>query len=177
MKKFPALLLVFIVAMLGTGVIHNRYSPQKEDVVLRKDYAAYLKAVFPAHSRQIFDVGDLTIYSLEASDGGYEGANTFHGSKVLGSAKLTSDGAAKLRSAFYTNAPKDGIGALCFWPRMGIRAQQGNQTLDLLICFECGHIDSCYGDKQVENQFSSQGRESFKDIYKQAGLQLDKTGR
>jgi hypothetical protein len=61
---------------------------------------------------------------------------------VLGKTNITNPKVkAELISALYSGLKKDVSFAFCFNPRHGIRVVNGNQRLDLVICFECGRID------------------------------------
>ena len=172
MKKFATAASICAVAILGAYIISSRMSANAPQQV-KPNYPQYLKAVFPADSQNVFDRSqNITLYSIKADDGGYEGKNTFHGFKVLGSTKLSAELGKEIRTAFYSNAAKQGMRALCFWPHHGIRAQHEGKTVDILICFKCGHIYSYYGGKEMRNEFASEGREPFNNIYNRANLDI-----
>lgn len=78
----------------------------------------------------------------------------FHGHGIIGQVALSGEARAKLLASFYDgftlpySPPRaDGrtdlkqIGLGCFNPRHGIRAVSGGKTVDLLICFECRHVE------------------------------------
>src|SRR5262249_9144066 len=66
----------------------------------------------------------------------------FHGYEILVRAKVEkaeqrAEGAIALGKALHW---AEDLKALCFRPRHGLRAVQGKQTVDLVICFECNRM-------------------------------------
>ena len=64
--------------------------------------------------------------------------------------------------------------ALCFNPRHAIRAKKGNDTVELLICFECGQIQirSPWATNYLE--ITPDPAPTFNKVLKQAGVPLPK---
>jgi hypothetical protein len=94
---------------------------------------------------------DFTLFSLNPDpDFEHKSTNTFQNHVILGQIKIVkmttritlitalNDGI----SAENENVPP-GVGVLlpdCFNPRHGIRVKNGDETVELLICFECAQI-------------------------------------
>jgi hypothetical protein len=91
--------------------------------------------------------GRLFLYSLNPSDPKGHGTNTdniFHGFPILGGVEIH---AADERRALVTSLANgirenNGISAMCFNPRHGLRIVTDSVQRDLTICFQCGNIYS-----------------------------------
>jgi len=66
----------------------------------------------------------------------------FHNYRVRRKIEIrTRNGRDELLRALYKGiADSDGSFAMCFNPRHGIRASMGDETVDVVICFECSSI-------------------------------------
>ncbi len=66
----------------------------------------------------------------------------FHDFGVLGKAEIKdmTQREALLKALYQGIAESDGMVAACFNPRHGISASLGDETVDLLICYECQSI-------------------------------------
>jgi hypothetical protein len=127
--------------------------------------------IFTAKTWRIFNKSqDLTIYALAGEEGPNGGKNTFRNFRILESTRLSPLLATELRAAFRTNSTKATLSALCFFPHHGIRARHEGETVDLVICFQCGLIHSYEGETLTQNPFSPEGRDAFDAIFRRAGL-------
>jgi len=99
----------------------------------------------------------------------------FHKHKVLGRTTVTDPVTRKLlysslQSGARWNLP---FPALCFNPRHGIRATAEGRTIDLVICFECSHVEVWQGESLLTTFFVGQSPESvFDQVLRDAGLPL-----
>ena len=100
----------------------------------------------------------------------------FHGYGVLGRTTIRDAGDIKtLASAFLKGRRQGGNAFLCFDPRHGIHVRNGDQDLDLVICFECAQGYLYFGSFDgLWYGISSSPRPSFDQVYKKAGLQIAK---
>ena len=101
---------------------------------------------------------------------------TFHGFGVLGRATIRDTGDIKtLAEAFLKGRREGGEALLCFDPRHGIHIRQGDQDLDLVICFECEQGYLYFGSFNGRwFGVSESPRPSFDQVFKKAGLQIAK---
>jgi len=100
--------------------------------------------------RQVLDHSEkFILYSLlEEPPDPDENKLKFHDYVILGQIQVVAaQDRAELLAALYESAGK-GEAAGCFVPRHGIHAVRGNKTVDLLICFQCGHLH-IYGEHGV----------------------------
>ncbi|MDB6121223.1 MAG: hypothetical protein JWQ71_216 [Pedosphaera sp.] len=102
----------------------------------------------PAQVTMALDKGEkFVLYSLESTKLDATGQKSsvtkqFHGFRVLGKTEIKKPDARKeLLGALYQGiADSSGAIAKCFNPRHGISVTYSNETVDLLICFECHQI-------------------------------------
>lgn len=78
----------------------------------------------------------------------------FHRHQILGQSSVTN---RKLREELVQSLADGikhsrGIASKCFNPRHGIQARRGTNTLDLVICFECGSLQ-LYRDQVRDGVF------------------------
>ena len=86
------------------------------------------------------DATSFELYSLDPMERTEFDANTgFHGWKVLGTIKVDdATTRAKLTDALSSGiAENDGMVAMCFDPRHGIRVTSEGRQYDYVICFHC----------------------------------------
>ncbi|MEX1024183.1 MAG: hypothetical protein WD226_03815 [Planctomycetota bacterium] len=98
----------------------------------------------------------------------------FHGYGIRGRATVTGSTASELLDAIGRACREnDGQVALCFNPRHAIRATAGEDTVDLVICFEClsfrlfTNDDDAYG-----NDLAATQEPEVSAIYRAAGLSI-----
>jgi len=141
-------LLLLSTALISAAVVWFIFGPS---AIIINSGLTYQKPIL-ANSQQFI------LYSLDPSSGHelidsddpdakrkaelIKGKEKFHGFVVLGKTNITNPKVkARLISALYNGVGKGDGGAFCFDPHHGIRVVNGNQKLDLVICFECGKID------------------------------------
>lgn len=64
----------------------------------------------------------------------------FHGYKVLSNKKVSAEADKQKLTETLLPSIGEGMMARCFFPRHGLRATFNNNTVELLICFECGFV-------------------------------------
>ncbi len=142
-----------IISLLITAVIFWNY--------LRQPDAEQIAQVFPNNSYQIFNRGEkITLYSLEPKES-IDGNETFHGYKILKETLIDSSSKQFLLKRSLTNGMIGSHGAACFNPRHGLRIVDGEKTVDIVICFECGNFVTHYDGKTGEGSVESIPAEFF----------------
>jgi hypothetical protein len=99
----------------------------------------------------------------------------FRGWMVLGKTVVKQAAARKSVTDAIDLSVGRGQVAKCFEPRHGVRATDGDKTVDLVICFRCGQVYCYYDPKKDEyTQISiHKGMQpSFDEILKTAGIPL-----
>ncbi len=106
---------------------------------------------FPSNSYQTFSNGKkLTLYSIEPFKK-FENSEKFLNYSVISKSEIHDGSFQKfLKHAFLNDASTTLQGAACFNPRHGLRISDGSETLDILICYECGNFATIFGDKKGE---------------------------
>ncbi len=105
-------------------------------------------------------------------------AETFHGYRILGAADV-DDPTTRRRIVELVYDGVDGnttTVAACFDPRHGIRATQGDRSIDLVICFECLQLklyDSGTADGGSGLLTSRSPEPEMTRIFNELGLTLD----
>ncbi len=125
MRVLPWVVLSALASLAGCG---SRYD---EDV--------------PPTDRGILEgAEELMIFALRphpttAEEPLKAGEEAFHDFKVLGRATVADARRAELIELVRKGIDaSDGVAALCFLPRHGVRATgRGNDVVDLVICYEC----------------------------------------
>ncbi len=98
----------------------------------------------------------------------------FHGYRVLGQIELSSAGERRqLLEAIYRGIHEsEGMAAACFNPRHGIHAVRAQDTVDLVICFECLSMQ-VYGPSGRDSVLTHSSVEpSVSAIYRSNGLKI-----
>ena len=100
----------------------------------------------------------------------------FHGYSQLGTIQIPAGPErTNLLIALYGGITNAGWGAWCFEPRHGIRATQGSNSLDLVICFECGRIQcSSSTGTNFALRTTETPAETFNGILRKAKIPLAK---
>jgi hypothetical protein len=131
----------------------------------------------PSETWDVLDQADeWEVYSLFPDQEEKGLSDRFCGWPVLGKATVCDPETRKrLRRALATGTARYQMlnGSNCFWPRHGIRATHGGRTVDLAICFQCGHIYQSDG-KQIGTSGDTQP--VFNAVLKDAGLRLAPSG-
>lgn len=104
-------------------------------------------------------------------------SDTFHDYTILGRIEIPSqEGRAELLLNALYKGIKDSDGTVykCFEPRHGISATLAGETVDLVICFECGQI-VVYEKKDVKAVIISRSPlPTFNQVLKLEGLPIAK---
>ena len=113
-------------------------------------------------------------YSLEPLKKNEEG-DKLHGWFVLGKVKIKCEEQKQIIESLYKSiADSNGVGARCFAPRHGIRAKKGEETVDLLVCFECYKVLIIKGDKRGQETLTASAQKVFDKILEKHNITLAK---
>lgn len=129
-------------------------------------------AFAPAIYETLANADHLDIYSLEGTEVKKEG---FQGWTILGkTAVMNKDVKSRLLESLVKGIKESkNRAALCFDPRHGIRAAHAGRTLDLVICFECGHVYIYLDGAQQESLTTTRSPEPiFDQVLKDAKVPL-----
>jgi hypothetical protein len=128
---------------------------------LRQPNAEQIAKAFPEDSFEVFNNGkNITLYSLEPQEKN-DRNDTFHGYKILKETVIDSSSKQFLLKRSLTNGMIGSHGAACFNPRHGLRIVDGEKTVDIVICFECGNFETHYDGKTGESSVESHLAEFF----------------
>lgn len=105
---------------------------------------------FPGDSRALLEDADTFEMLSLSPDGNPEAIlpktpNTsghFHGWRILGRTPVRAPQQRKQLLAALYNSMGGSCGAMCFNPRHGIHASKNGKTVDLIICFGCGRLQT-----------------------------------
>lgn len=132
-------LKAFAVVVLSPSMVLNNYAQDHVPKVASKVF----EKAFPTNSLNIFtNCQSMVVYSLDSSKVLSVGQG-FHQWRVVNTVSVKH---TAIQNQIVTNVLAEiknserGIPPTCFKPRYGIRVTQGKKTLDLVICFECGHL-------------------------------------
>jgi hypothetical protein len=168
MSLGSSFLLAAVVGALLTSVARASDAQEGAHGRAQSEPSAALEMAFPSNSFSVFsNCQSLVLYSLDPSKILPLGQG-FHQWRIVSTAAVEQ---ATLRREVFErviDGVKKGVGGVppaCFKPRHGIRASLGGKAVDLLICFDCGHL-YCYvgatngyavfhGDKQTRSLFDS----------------------
>jgi hypothetical protein len=129
--------------------------------------------------RGLDDADEWELYSLRPVQPRSFKGESFHGWPVLGKTTIKDpDTRKRLRAALArgANLISQGLpGPMCFNPRHGIRATHGDQTIDLLICFECEQVEA-HGAMDYYFHIMGSQQEPFDAVLKEAGVPLPRPG-
>ena len=137
---------------------------------------------FPAETRKVLDSGDrFVLLSIDPTHPALRGESdsqpkeTFHGYSVLGKTEIRDqkERAALLGALYKGIADSGGFVGLCFNPRHGISATLGDETVDLLICFECLSIQ-VYAKEQKTILTTASPQSTFNRALERASLPIAK---
>ena len=144
--------------------------------------AKQVVSAFGADGRDVLEAPDrMTLFTLnpvQVADGKLSPeAERLRNYGVLGKAEITDPTIRRrLVEAVYEGLKADGAGpANCFFPRHGLRFEKGEQTIEVLICFECTWV-YVYPDG-AENEtrllFSAGVKPVFDSVIKPLKLKQD----
>lgn len=147
-KKLIALGVCLGIAFLAVVVwVKSRPEPMREGYDPKQNGLS-------ADTRKVLETGDrFILLSLEPTHPGLRSESapppkeTFHDYAVLGKTEiLNPKDRTELLGALYQGiAESRGLIAACFNPRHGISAKLGDESVDLVICFECLSIQTYVG--------------------------------
>lgn len=136
-----------------------------------------VQTAIPADNRQILDHSQqFYLYSLDPHPLEVKADEDFHDTRILTRTLVTNPRArASLLTAFY-NGIEEGNGDQmgCFDPQIGIRAVRNGQTVDLVICYACLHVEiyDRHGFRSAST--SNSPLPVFIRILSEAGVTLDR---
>lgn len=117
-----------------------------------------------------------TLYSIDPVRSGFL-RPTFHGYRILGSARLTGKQQRIAIWEFESAVSNwNGITAECFNPRHGLRVISGGQAFDLVLCFECHQVEIFAHDKLTAELGATGTPEVLNAILKRTGVPLAPPG-
>jgi hypothetical protein len=153
------LLLALVGMLAGVGFVRGAEKKMPDDV----------KAVLEKPD-------SLELFSLEPNDED-KSDKGFYGWKVLGKTEIKdAEGRKKVVDALLKGvSDSDGTVARCFIPRHGLRAKQGDKTVELVICFECAQIKTYTGkddNKPAGATVTKSPEATFDGVLKAAGVPL-----
>jgi hypothetical protein len=130
-------------------------------------------------TKKILDEADhFTLFSIQPGDDPPAGWELLHGYAVLGHAEIHDKKQRNaLLTAFYDAvANSNGDVGTCFLPRHAIRAVSGNESVDLVICFQCIQVE-IYRPGQSEKKvvpITDSPKSVFDHAVERAGLRKAK---
>ena len=114
----------------------------------------------------------IELFSLNPEPPDKTTVDKFHGWEVLGQAQLDQESAAKITTALLdgiANAPN--YVAACFNPRHGLRITGDENSIDVVICFECVQVYVYSGETRLANLRVAQSPlKSFDAVVNSHGL-------
>ena len=129
-------------------------------------------------SRRILDESEKVIllsldpvYSKEPST---QTAEKFHYYPVLGRVEIKDANLKhELLRALYKGVEDSlGLAAACFNPRHGIRAENGTNWIELVICFECSYMEEHGTGASDGAHTTGSPAETFNRVLKDAGVPI-----
>src|SRR5918993_1481937 len=139
MKK-AVIVIIASVSICGTFLFAAHGSAN------RKPAPEQPRKAFPNDSYEVFTKSQqVTLYSLEPEKR-IAGKELFHGYSVLGETEVSSQKLQSELKSSLVKAMAGAYGAACFNPRHGLRLLNGDKTVDIVICFECGTTVIYYGE-------------------------------
>jgi hypothetical protein len=119
----------------------------------------------------------LTIFSIDGrwndrGQGVPPAVGEFRGYPLLGSVEI-KDAAERKRliAALKKSVSGEVSMAKCYWPRHAIRAVENGQTVEYVLCFECGNFEEFLNDVRVRYVTVDSGaRPTFDEPLERAGV-------
>ena len=126
-------------------------------------------AALPADATAILEQApQITLYSISSNATAREKLDqkkTFHGYKIRSRVELKDDAKSEALGKLYSAIAEDPPPARCFVPRHGIRAESGNRSVDLVICFECSQLRLYVdGKEQIGHTLSAKPEQLFNSL-------------
>lgn len=149
MRKAGRIFLYGFIGIMLTVLIFSFW------LLSRQPSNEQINKAFPSDSFKLFNDGkNITLYSLKPG-GQIESKEDFHYFTVLGKTEVKSGSSRFLLKHFLVNGMVSAYGAACFNPRHGLRILDEEKTLDVVICFECGHFVTYYDNQTGEGELES----------------------
>jgi serine beta-lactamase-like protein LACTB len=117
----------------------------------------------------------LSVRTTSFLDTGGAASDAFHGTTVLGRVDVTNpaDRARLIESLHDSIEGWNGAAARCiFNPRHALVATAGDRTAEILICFECGDVETHCGDERRFLHLVPDTGAPFDDVLRAAGVPL-----
>ena len=132
----------------------------------------------PAEARAVLESADeLVLYALHPNEQvqGNERTLNLQEFVALGRATVKDDAHRNvLKQLFRGVEDWNGMMAHCFMPRHGIRAIKGDNTVDLVVCFECMQLYVYVDDQRLDTIGIGNGVEpAVSALFEAAGLEID----
>jgi hypothetical protein len=161
---------LFLLVALGTLLASSNLAQPNKQPAQKRMLAkvpvptkAQMQKVFPDASGDLFQRGQqITVFWIERS-AIPQGQSSFHGYHIRGEHKVTTLGLQeRLKSGIEEAIATDpGFGATCFHPVHGLRVSDGNQSVDMIICFGCGRFAVFSGESEREGTLGKSGDTEF----------------
>ena len=137
-----------------------------------------LKQTVPEELKNTLEHAEIfTLFSLDPEPNlEAKSETTFKGYPQLGKIQIPAgQERTNLLIALFDGITNAGWGAWCFNPRHGIRAEQGSNSIELVICFECGHIQcSLNNGTNFMLRTTQMPTETFNGVLRKAKVPLSK---
>ena len=137
-----------------------------------------LDMAFPGKSRTMFEnATQLTVFSIGdvsqfqcAKPSPQSRPGEFHGYKILGQVQLSDDENQRAKELIRDGLLDDGMRAFCFKPHHGVRAINGKQAVDFVICFKCRQLVTYSEGANREAKIGRQPENYFNQLLTAAGV-------
>ncbi len=167
----------FALAILATIMSLQLVSSQWSDAELTKQYVKARQAWLNELRNTLEHAEMFTLFSLDPDrDVQAKPKEEFKGYRQLGKTQVPAGSdRTNLLAVLYDGIANGNAIAQCFNPRHGIRATQGSNTVELLICFECGQIYT-FSNRGSNQMFATSAKPAaaFNSYLKKAKVSLSK---
>lgn len=142
--KLTIVISLLVVVVVAAVWMRSGRQPQRQGLDAKQNQLS-------PETRRVLDSAErFVLLSLDPTHPGLRSESaappteTFHDYGVLGRTEIRSaeERTELLRALYKGIADSDGMVAACFNPRHGISASLGDETVDLVICFECLSIQT-----------------------------------
>ncbi len=164
-SRFPLLSALFILAPLAAPAL-------RADSVK----APTTESNLDSQKRVLEKSDSLILYSIN-SDPPKKGADNFRGYTVAGQCEVKAETKQQLIETLFNSIAQrkrnDGVGgARCFIPHHGLRGTVGKRTVDVVICFSCGHAYFFENENRRYEPVGGKPRKFFNKILTDANVPL-----
>jgi hypothetical protein len=165
MKYPPPLVPLFLLFLAATAVGHAQEEKEKKKEKENKLPEEVEKAI---RSPQ-----EAFLYSIEPPQLRRTTPDTFHGYQMHGRMKLEAgDQKFALETLRSAVASWEGVSALCFNPRHGLRLVTKTHTYDVVMCYECMAFQVFRDDKAIAWGGMSGTSDALNDLLEDAKVPL-----